>query len=161
MLINPTLAKQQARRVCVVGVPLWRFVLARGTQWQAAVAQATAEGGSSSSSSNSSTASRVSLSPAAIKKARAEFAAQDPSHKKFLELRENRNLNQHIGTLLKLLSVTDDPLTIEADIVTSRSVLLLLKWGPAGSCWPLLSTSGSCWVTVGHAGSCKVFPTKA
>jgi hypothetical protein len=41
MLINPTLAKQGARRVCVAGVPLWRYVAARAA---AVAAQAAAEG---------------------------------------------------------------------------------------------------------------------
>jgi hypothetical protein len=112
MLINPTLAKQHARRVCVVGVPLWRYVVAKA----AAVAAQAAEG----SSSNSSTVGSVSLSPAAIKQALAGFGAQQPSYKQFLELRENRNLPKHLGTLLQILSVNDDPLTIEVEILTSR-----------------------------------------
>jgi hypothetical protein len=115
MLINPTLATQHARRVCVVGVPLWWYVTSNGT---AVAAQAVTE--------VSSAASIVNLSPAAIKQALAEFGAQDPSYKQFLQLRENHGLPKHLGTLLQLLSLTDDPLTIEADIMTCR-------WGPAGS----------------------------
>jgi hypothetical protein len=84
-----------------------------------AKAVAAAEGSSSTSSSNNA-ASKVSLSPAATKQAMADFAAQDPSHKQFLQLRENRNLQKHLGTLLQILSANDDPLTIEADILTSR-----------------------------------------
>jgi hypothetical protein len=114
MLINPTLAKQGARRVCVVGVPLWRYVVAKAAT--GAATQAAAEG----SSSNSSTVGSVSLSPAAIKQTLADFAAQAPSYKQFLQLRENRNLQQHLGILLQILSVNDDPLTIEAEILTSR-----------------------------------------
>jgi hypothetical protein len=115
MLINPTLSKQHARRVCVVGIPLWRYVVAKAA---AATTQAAAAG--SSSSSHSSTVGSISLSPAAIKQALADFAAQGPSYKQFLQLRENRNLQQHLGTLLQILSVNDDPLTIEAEILTSR-----------------------------------------
>jgi hypothetical protein len=134
MLINPTLAKQHARRVCVVGVPLLRHVLARST---AVDGQAAAAG---SSSSNNSTTNRVSLSPAAIKQAMADCAARDPSYQQFLELRENRGLPRHLGTLLQLLSVNDDPLTVAADIITSR-------W----FCWVL---KGRCWLMLGHFGSC-------
>ena len=107
MRVNPTLVKQLARRVCAVGLPLWRHLTTVGTA--AAAARA-----------NSSTASRVSLSPAQIKQAVAEFAAKDASYKSFLELRENRNLPRQLGTLLQLVSVNDDPLTIEGDIVTGR-----------------------------------------
>jgi hypothetical protein len=46
--------------------------------------------------------------------------AQQPSYKQFLQLRENINLQKHLGTLLQILSVNDDPLTIEAEILTSR-----------------------------------------
>jgi hypothetical protein len=113
MLITPTLAKQNARRVCVVGVPLWRYVVAKAA---AVAAQAAAEG----SSSNSSTVGSVSLSPSAIKQALTDLGAQQPSYKQFLQLRENRNLPKHLGTLLQILSMNDDPLTIEAEILTSR-----------------------------------------
>jgi hypothetical protein len=82
--------------------------------------QAAAAGSSSSSGNNKSTTSRVSLSPGAIKQGMADFAARDPSYQQFLELRENRGLAKHLGTLLQLLSVNDDPLTIAADIITSR-----------------------------------------
>jgi hypothetical protein len=104
MLINPTLAKQHARRVCVVGVPLWRYVVAKAAA--VAATQAAAEG---SSSSNSSTVGSASLSPAAIKQALADFGGQQPSYKQFLQLTENRNLPKHLGTLLQILSVNDDP----------------------------------------------------
>jgi hypothetical protein len=117
MLINSTLAKQHARRLCVVGVPLWRHILERGA---ALDAQAAAASSSSSSGTNNRAASRVSLSTAGIKQAMADFAARDPSYHQFLQLRENRNLHKHLGTLLQLLSVNDDPLTIAADIITSR-----------------------------------------
>lgn len=49
----------------------------------------------------------------------SEFAAKDPSYKAFMGLCENRNVSKHLQTLL---NVTDDPLTIEAVIVTNRSV---------------------------------------
>ena len=107
MRLNPTLVKQLARRVCVVGLPLWRHVVAAGT------ATATARSGSS-------TVSRVLLTPTQMKQAVAEFAAKHESYKAFLELKENRNLPKQLGTLLQLLSVNDDPLIIEADIVTAR-----------------------------------------
>jgi hypothetical protein len=86
------------------------------------------------------------MSPAAIKQAMAAFAAQDPTHRQFLELRENRGLAKHLGTLLQLLSVNDDPLTIEADIMTSRWVLLALVGFERGLCrvlLPILSTLAS------------------
>ena len=72
--------------------------------------------------SSSSITSRVRLTPAQIKQALAEFAAKHESYKAFLELPENRNLPRQLGTLLQLLSVSDDPLIIEADIVTARWV---------------------------------------
>ena len=107
--MNPTLVKQLARRVCAVGLPLWRHMVAAGTA-KAAVG------------SSSSTVSRVHLTPAQIKQALADFAARNESYKAFLELPENRNLPRHLGTLLQLLAVNDDPLIIEADIVTARWV---------------------------------------
>lgn len=103
MMINPSLAKQKARTVCAVGLPLFRHVI---------------------SSAKATTAnSRAELSPSQIKQAVAGFSDKDSNHKAFLNLKENRNLVKHIGTLLQVLSVNDDPLTIEADIVTSR-----LEW---------------------------------
>ena len=72
--MNPTLVKQLDSRVCAVGLPLWRPMLT-------VVTAATAGAGSS-------TASQVSLSPAQIKQAVAEFAAKDASYKPFLELRK-------------------------------------------------------------------------
>lgn len=104
MKINPVLAKQVARRVCVVGLPLWRHM----------VSAAAAAAGSSSGNS------RIGLAPAAIKQQLAVFAAQDSSYKAFLDQRENRSIAKHVATLLLLLSPTDDPLTIEGDIVTAR-----------------------------------------
>jgi hypothetical protein len=109
MRVNPTLVKQLARRVCAVGLPLWRHVVAAGTARAAA-------------GSSGSITSRVRLSPAQIKQGLAEFAAKHESYKAFLELPENRNLPRQLGTLLQLLSVSDDPLIIEADIVTARWV---------------------------------------
>lgn len=107
--MNPTLVKQLARRVCAVGLPLWRHMVAAGTA-KAAVG------------SSSSTVSRVHLTPAQIKQALADFAARNESYKAFLELPKNRNLPRQLGTLLQLLAVNDDPLIIEADIVTARWV---------------------------------------
>jgi len=109
MRVNPTLVKQLARRVCAVGLPLWRHVVAAGTARAAA-------------GSSSSITSRVRLSAAQIKQALAEFAAKHESYKAFPELPENRNLPRQLGTLLQLLTVSDDPLIIEADIVTARWV---------------------------------------
>ena len=60
------------------------------------------------------------MSPAQIKQAFVEFAAKDASYKAFLDLQENRNLPKQLGALLQLLTVNDDPLIIEADIVTAR-----------------------------------------
>ena len=102
--MNPALVKQLARRVCATGLPLWRHSVAVG------IAKAAA--GSSSST--------ICLTPAQIKQALAEFAAKHESHKAFLEQPENRNLPRQLGTLLQLLSINDDPLIIEADIVTAR-----------------------------------------
>ena len=109
MRVNPALVKQLARRVCATGLPLWRHSVAVG------IAKAAA-------GSSSSTISRVRLKsvPAQIKQALAEFAAKHESHKAFLEQPENRNLPRQLGTLLQLLSINDDPLIIEADIVTAR-----------------------------------------
>lgn len=95
MMINPSLAKQTARTVCSVGLPLFRHATS--------FANAAAE-----------------LSPAQIKQAVAEFSDKDSNHKEYLNLKENRNLVKHIGALLQVLSVNDDPLTIDSDIVTSR-----------------------------------------
>ena len=101
MMVNPSLAKQKARTICAVGLPLFRHVI--------------------SSAAEATTAnSRVELSPSQIKQALAGFSDSDSKHKAFLNLKENRNLVKHIGTLLQVLSANDDPLTIEADIVTSR-----------------------------------------
>ena len=72
------------------------------------------------SAATTSASSRINLSPSQLKQAIAGFCDQDTSGKAFLELKENRNLVKHVGTLLQLLSVNDDPLTIEADIVTTR-----------------------------------------
>ena len=105
MRVNPTLVKQLARRVCPIGLPLWMHMVAMGKA-------AAGPGGS--------TISRVRLSPAQVKQAVAEFAAQDASYKAFVELKENRNLPRQLGTLLQLLAVNDDPLTITADIITAR-----------------------------------------
>ncbi len=60
------------------------------------------------------------LDPAQSKQALADFAGMHESHKAFLLLPENRNLPRQLGTPLRLLTVTDDPLVIEADIVTAR-----------------------------------------
>ena len=49
-----------------------------------------------------------------------EFASKDSEYKAFLELHENRNMLKHLQTLLLVLSTHDDPLTIEADILTQR-----------------------------------------
>jgi len=106
MRVNPTLVKQLARRVCVTGLPLWRHVVAVGTE--------------AAARPSSSTVSRIRLSPAQIKQAFVEFAAKDASYKAFLDLQENRNLPKQLGALLQLLTVNDDPLIIEADIVTAR-----------------------------------------
>lgn len=107
--MNPTLSKQHARKVCASGVPLWRHMVTVSTA-------AAGQGGSSSSS-------RVSLTPSQVKLGLADFAAKDAAFKAYLELPENKNLPRHIQTLLLLLTPTDDPLTIEADIVTSRCAI--------------------------------------
>ena len=109
MRVNPALVKQLARRVCVTGLPLWRHVVAVGT--------------AAAAGSSSSTVSRIRLSPAQIKQAFVEFAAKDASCKAFLGLQENRNLPKQLGTLLQLLSVNDDLLIIEANLVTARWLL--------------------------------------
>ena len=103
MMINPSLAKQKARSVCALGLPLWRHIIAAG-----------------SAAATTSANSRISLSPSQIKQAIADFCDQESSGKAFTELKENRNLVKHVATLLQLLSVNDDPLTIEGDIVTTR-----------------------------------------
>jgi len=103
MRINPSLVKQQARQVCAVGVPLWRHVLAQG-----------------SSSSGGVPGARLGLSPAQLRKALNSFASQAPGNATFLQQPENRNMAAHIQVLLQLLSPTDDPLTISADILTAR-----------------------------------------
>lgn len=100
MMVNPSLAKQKARTVCAVGLKLCRHRF---------------------SSAEATTANnRIQLTPAQIKQALAGFSNQDASHKSFLELNENRNLTKHISTLLQLLSVIDDPLPVQNDIVTQR-----------------------------------------
>lgn len=106
MRVNPTLVKQHARKVCATGVPLWRHMVTLGA---AAAGQ-----------ESSSNGSRVSLTPTQVKLGLAEFAAKNATFKAYLELPENKNLAKHIQALLLLLAPTDDPLTIEADIVTNR-----------------------------------------
>ena len=92
MRVNPTLVKQLARRVCAVGLPLWRHVVAAGTTRAAA-------------GSSSSITSRVRLSPAQIKQALAEFAAKHESYKAFLELPENRNLPRQLGSCCQSMMI--------------------------------------------------------
>jgi hypothetical protein len=107
MCVSPVLVKQQARRLCPIGVPLWRFLLSSGRL----------------------VGSRAVMTPAQLRAALATFAAQDPAHASFLAAQDNRNLNQHLQVLLQLLGPADDPLTIGADVLTSR-------WGsaPAPAC---------------------------
>lgn len=114
MRINPTLVKQFARRVCLVGVPLWRFLIAKGTA-------SVSEG---SKHSRSLACRTISYSPVQLRQALLEFASKDSAYKAFLDLHENRNLPKHLQTLLLVLSSNDDPLSIEADSRPVRPHLL-------------------------------------
>ena len=98
MCVNPVLVKQQARRLCPVGVPLWRFLLSSGRLVD----------------------NMAVMTPAQLRAALASFGAQDPDHASFLAVQDNRNLPAHLATLLQLLGPADDPLTIGADVLTSR-----------------------------------------
>lgn len=85
-------------------------LMARG-----AVSQASSSGGSGGLPAN-----RVQLTPAQVQAALRSFAAQDPAYAAFLQHPTRKNLALHVGSLLQVLSPSDDPLTITADILTSR-----------------------------------------
>lgn len=120
MKINPTLAKQLARRVSTVGVMLWRHMAAAAAASAAPAALNPPASSSRSGGNTTAASSRLTLSPATIKQQLTAFAAQDSSYQGFLQLRDNRNIAKHISILLQLLAPTDDPLTIEGSIVTAR-----------------------------------------
>jgi hypothetical protein len=108
MRLNSTLAKQQARACCEVGVPLWRHLMA------------------SSSTESSSGSVRVKLTPKQLKAKLQEFRQQSEVNAAYLDSTGNRNLPLHLQALLQLLSPHDDPLLIGADIVTDRCVCMAM-----------------------------------
>lgn len=110
MLVNPTVAKWDARAVAPHGMGLWRRL----------IGPYLVEAGSNPSSSNGSGGVRLSLAPAQIRQELAAFAELSSDSKQFVDDPKNRNLASHIGALSQLLTIYDDPLTITGGELTNR-----------------------------------------